>query len=292
MAPPFRRWREIPHSDSTAWFLHVKSCSISIPCGFLLQFHVLLNCPEWQLWFSCKFLSICFSVPERHAEGAGTSPRDGLMYTYVRNIQTNYRRSQAEFTGSSEGPFPTVCEASHFSMLPCALNWDSLGMTEKEIAFHKPQRITMFFVLRPIQHRGHMPGTSPNLARWVFPDLFHSISSPPPHLWRHAHLSYSPYSGPKPLVRGGFVYVKPTQSPKAPLTALLHTLSNVTTVEHTCVCAFVHMYAHSPCVKVRGQLVEVNPFLPPCSVGISPQSGSAVSFFTWWVISLAQLCFK
>lgn len=132
LALPFRRWGVKPHSGSTAGFLRVKSCSISIPSGFfLLQFHVLLNCPEWQMWFSCNFLSICFSIPERQAEGAGASPEDGLIYTDCQK----HTAQGAESTVSSEGPFLAACTVSHFFMFSFAPNQNSLGMTNKEITF-------------------------------------------------------------------------------------------------------------------------------------------------------------
>lgn len=143
-----------------------------------------------------------------------------------------------------------------------------------------------------------MPGTSPKLACYVFKDPSCSISSPLPRLrrpWQHlTRKSYCLYSEPKPPARAGFVCVRPMQSLKAPLTAILCINSLTLPLWNTWYppnYIYLWICVHGClCVTVRSDFdpCKVSPSLPWCALGINPWSDLAGNLFTWWDIPLVR----
>lgn len=82
-------WGRIPHSGSTAWFLHVKSCSISIHCGFFCcNFMFCLIVQSGRCDFLVSFYPSVFLYQKDMQKVLGLLWGMALSRLTVRSIQT------------------------------------------------------------------------------------------------------------------------------------------------------------------------------------------------------------
>lgn len=116
---------------------------------FQLQFHVSFNCPEWQMWFLCKFLSHLFLSQKYTWKVLGLLHKTmGLISTY-NNKLANLKLNQI-WVGSEHRTLFSMCDSSYLPILSFAPNQNSSGMTNKELSLLMQWRVNTFLV--------HLPG--------------------------------------------------------------------------------------------------------------------------------------